>query len=68
MATPLVVDIEDRPRPKFKWHPFIAIEVDPIGAFSSILHGFIHNEDIMVYVHTNIDELVRSSMLNIYSK
>jgi hypothetical protein len=68
MATTLVVDIEDRPHPKFKWNPFKFVEVEPLGAFSFVPHGVLHVEEIKFYVHANIEELRRTNMLNLYSK
>lgn len=66
MDTLLVVDIIDRSCPKFKKHPFKSIEEDPLGAFSSILYGVLHVEDIREYIHENIDELGSSQLSNLF--
>jgi len=66
MATLNVVKIIDRPRPKFKKHPYKSLEVDPLGAFSSILHGVLHVEDVRAYIHANIEEFGESKLMDIY--
>lgn len=67
MATPLVVDVKDRPHLKFKWHPFKSVETEPLGEFLSVLYGVLHIEDIRAYIHENIKESGSSQLLNLYS-
>lgn len=68
VATPLVVEITERARPMFKIHLFKSIEDDLEGAFFSVLYGVLHNEDIRVYIHCNIEELGIADMLSLYTK
>jgi len=68
MTTPHVVFITERPQPKFKKHPHKSIQVDPLGAFSSVLNGVLHVEDIRVYIHANIDEFGDSRYVDFFEK
>lgn len=67
ITTPLVVDITQRACPNFKKYPVKFVEDDPLGAFSFVAYGFLHVEDIRVYIHVNIVELGSSQMVNFYS-
>lgn len=67
MAIPLVVEVKDKPRPKFKWHPYKSVETKPLGAFSSVPYRVLHKEDIRAYIHENIEELGSSQIMNLYS-
>lgn len=55
--TLLVVDIKNRPHPIFKKHPYKSLLDEPLGAFSKVYHGALHNEDIRAYIHCDIEEL-----------
>lgn len=44
-------DISDRPRYKFKKHPFVSLIDDPLGEFSQILQNVLHIEDVRSYIH-----------------
>jgi len=68
MDTPNIVKISDRPRPIFKKYPYKSLEVDPLGAFSSVSHGVLHTEDIRVYIHANIEEFGEFRLRDIYHK
>jgi len=68
MATPNIVKISDRPHPTFKKHPYKSLEVDPLGAFSSVPHGVLHTEDIRVYIHANFEDFGESKLMDIYHK
>jgi len=68
MDTPNVVKITYRRCLKFKKHPYKSLEVDPLGTFSSILHGVLYVEDDRVYIHANIKEFGESKMMDIYHK
>lgn len=68
IATPLVVEIKDRACPIFKKHPFKSVEDDPIGEFSYVLYGVLHNEDIRAYIHYDLEELRNVDMLDLYNK
>lgn len=68
MATPLVVDITKISFPQFKKHPFKLIEIDLLGAFSSVPYVVLHVEDIRIYIHANLEEIGSSHLLNLYSK
>lgn len=68
VATPLVIEVTDRARPKFKKHPFKSMEDHPNGAFSSVLFGVLHVEDIREYIRCNIEELGNVEMLSLYTQ
>lgn len=68
VANPLVFKLTDRIRPQFKKHPYKSNEDDPNGAFSSVLYGVLHVENIRAYIHCNIEELGNVEMLPLYTK
>lgn len=68
VTTPLVVDITNRARPKFKNHPYNLLEGDTKGAFSSILYGVLHVEDIRAYIHCDFKELESAKMMKLYAR
>lgn len=65
VVTSLVVEIMDRARPKFKRNPYKSKEDDLNGAFSFVLYGVLHVEDIRAYIHCNIEELWNAKMLTL---
>lgn len=67
MSTPLLVEVKDRSRPKFKWHPYKSVDTEPLGAFSSMSYGVLHIEDIREYVHANIKDLGSVQLFELYS-
>lgn len=46
ISTPLVIKVKDRTHPIFKKHPYKSMEVDPVGAFSFILHDVLYVDDV----------------------
>lgn len=67
ISTPLVVEVKDRLHPKFKWHPYKFVDIEPLGGFSSVSYKVLHVEDIRAYVHANIEDLGTSHLLDLYT-
>ncbi|XP_059066162.1 uncharacterized protein LOC131857518 [Cryptomeria japonica] len=68
VATPLVVEINDRVRLVFKKNPFKSVEDDPEGAFSSVPYDVLHNKDIRAYILCDLEEIGNVDMLDLYNK
>lgn len=51
MENPIAYDISERPQYKFKKHPFVLLEDDPLGTFSQVLSNVLHVEDVGAYIH-----------------
>lgn len=66
IATLLVVEVKDITCPEFKKYPYKSMEVDPIGAFSSILHGILHVDDARACIHFQIEETSTEYILDLY--
>lgn len=64
-ATPLAVEFKDRPCIMFKKNPYKSMEVNPVGAFSSISHEVLHIVDVRAYIHYEIEETGNEDILDI---
>lgn len=51
----------------FKKHPYKSMEVNPIGAFSFILHKVLHVDDVRAYIHYEIEETSSKDILDLYT-
>lgn len=66
-TTPLIVSFTGRPCSSFKKHTFISMEDVSKSVFLSIPHKVLHNEDIRIYTHCQIEEQGSSQMLSLYN-
>ena len=57
MENPILCDVSERPRYKFKKHPFVSLIDDPLGAFSEILPNMLHVEDVRSYIHYKFESI-----------
>lgn len=57
VATPIFVDIKDRPHPIFTQCPQIAKVDDSISAFSRVPDGVLYVEDVCAYIHYTLEDL-----------
>ena len=57
MESQSICDVNERPRYKFKKHPFVSLIDDPLGAFSQILPNVLHIEDIKSYIHCKFESV-----------
>ena len=62
MARSSIYDISDRPRYKFKKHPFISLLDDPLHAFSRVPLNVLHVEDIRSYIHCKFESVEDSDI------
>lgn len=65
MDAPVIYDVVDIPRYKFKRNPFKSCEDDPEGSFSQTPVGILHVEDIRAYIHCKYETI---GEVNIYSE
>lgn len=66
MATLEIVDISQKPQPKFKRYFTKFLEVDPLSAFSHIPLGVLHTKDIRDYIHGNMEEKSYVKVFNLW--
>lgn len=66
-ATPLVVEVKDRNQPLFKKQPYKSMEVNLVGAFSFVLHGVLHVDNIRAYIHCETEETITEDILDLYT-
>ena len=57
MKTPIVCDVIERPRYKFKKHPYVSMEDHPLGELSQVPHIVLHIEDVMEYFHCKFESI-----------
>lgn len=53
----MVSDVSERPRYKFKKHPYVSTKDDPTGAFSQLSHRILHVEDVFSFIYCKFDSL-----------
>lgn len=66
VATPVVVDIKDRPRPKFKQCPQSAKVDDSTDTFCRVLDGVLFVEDVRAYIHCTLEDLGSFEIKSMY--
>lgn len=66
VATPIMVDIKDCPRPEFKQCPQITKVDDSISAFSKVLDGVLYVKDVRAYIHCTLEDLGSSEIKSMY--
>lgn len=67
MDTPHLVDVIDRPCPKFKKHPFKSFETNPTGALSGVPYGPLHVEYVRSFYYCKLEDLGVIEIFDQYS-
>lgn len=56
MATPILVNVSEKPQPKFKKYPMKIFEDDPFRSFSSIPNKVLPTKDTRAFIHGKMEE------------
>lgn len=67
MVTQKIVEVSEKPQPKFKRYPTRTIEDDPLGAFLHIPYGVLPIEDIREYIYGSMDENSPRNFRNVWA-
>lgn len=66
VATPIVVDIKDRPCLIFKKCPQIAKVDDSVDTFSRVRDEVLYVEDVCAYIHCTLEDLGSAEIKTMY--